>query len=147
MSAFVVDPETINRIIGFLLHSKRTNQRAGLWAEKHLSKIEFSLDDPQGLGQAMYNLNVSAVSQRYPGDDINDLPGSYEKGHLRPFAFRPMTTTGRFQALKSMRCWLYQCAEGTGPETALFKTFEEISRSLAMQIVDSLPEYDQADWG
>ena len=55
--------------------------------------------------------------------------------------------TNIIQAYKSLRCWLYQCAEGDVPETSLlYATMSRISDMLAHEIVQNLPQYDRAAW-
>ncbi len=47
----------------------------------------------------------------------------------------------------SLRCWMYQCSEGSVPETRLFKLMSAVSDSMAHSIVDRLPEVQRAPWG
>lgn len=51
------------------------------------------------------------------------------------------------QALKSLRCWLYQCSEGNVPEQPLFKALERYAGDLAFHIVAELPGWNAAEWG
>jgi len=150
MSAFVVEPKTINRVITWLESQCEKRQWIGTRAEEELGKIEFSLDREYiaDLGQAMYNLNINAVSQRYPGDEtIDTLPGSVTKdGKLMPYKYRADVVYTDLQAMKSLSCWLYQCSEGNVGETGLYKAFERISNLMAHHIITRLPQYDKAEW-
>ena len=140
MSAYVVDDETINRVVTHLDNDDR--------ARWNLEQIREALGtatvQPEALGLAMFKLNVEAVGQRYPDlKSIEDMPG--EIGHYE-YAHR-IELCGRVQALKSLECWLYQCSEGNVPERPLFQAMQSMAHSLAMDIVASTPEYERAKWG
>ena len=147
MSAFVVEPKIISRVLS-RLDSKRDDSLR-YTAERILNNIEFSLDDLHGLGQAMYNLNVNAVGQRYPDSKgIDDLPGCYSDGeHLDKFTFVRQLSVPVIWAYKALQCWLYQCAEGNVTETKLYKAFREIQATMADSIIYHIPEYESAPWG
>jgi hypothetical protein len=52
------------------------------------------------------------------------------------------------QVLKSLQCWLYQCNEGDVPTTALYGLFDnDVQLYLMSEIIDTLPEYQNAYWG
>ena len=149
MSAFVVEPKTINRIVTFLRTGLDRSEHISTTAQCKLREIEWDIETREqaaDLGQAMYNMNLNAVSQRYPDCDHNELPGTYtENGQLAPYKYSTVPT-GKIQALKSLEGWLYQCSEGNVDETALFKAFTYIRRSLATQIISDRPEYEKAEW-
>jgi hypothetical protein len=42
---------------------------------------------------------------------------------------------------------LYQCSEGDVPEQSLFKALESIISSIANEIIQAMPDYEQAPWG
>ena len=150
MSAFVVEPKTINRILFVLREKIKRSEWLGRMASEKLQEIEWDIESQEGaadLGQAMYNLNKNAVSQRYPTDETeDDLPGAYgDNGKLLPYRFRLEPCTD-VQGLKSLQCWHYQCAEGNVPEHALYKVFDRLGLYLAKHIVDRSPQYDKAEW-
>ena len=150
MSAFVVEPRTINRILGYLRESERAGQFMGGHSRRLLQSVEFDFlnrDDQANLGQAMYNMNVNAVSQRYPDDSLNSLPGTYHKEGVLDSYKVELVHVSAAQAYKSLQCWLYQCTEGNVTKNKLFQAFEKIAESLANEIVTSLPEYETAQWG
>lgn len=90
------------------------------------------------LGQKMWDLNQLALGYRY-GDEKEVLSYSF---------FDVSGLVSRIQMFKSLRCWLYQCAEGEIPEkSVLYRVFnEKISRFLAMRIIEDMFEYDRAEW-
>lgn len=149
MSAFVVDPKTVNRIVGYLAGQLRRGEYFGRTLEKELNRAEFSVDDrdnQSNLGLAMYNLNIHAVAQRYPGDTIQTLPGTYENGVLAPYQFDRLDGVTSIGAYKAIQCLLYQMSEGNVPESALYKALKSIKGKVAAHIVESLPEYEKAVW-
>jgi hypothetical protein len=142
MSAYVVKPETINRFLSFLQDEAIRGSSRVADFQKKLAELEWNLTDPADLGSALFNLNCRAVSGRYPDDrtraDQPGYPGEYRFEYV---------LTGQFQALKSLRCWLYQCAEGDIPEKSkLFKAFRDFSKSWALKLLEEVPEYQKAEW-
>jgi hypothetical protein len=93
------------------------------------------------LGYAMFQLNINAVDVRY---------GSGEAMRFRQLNYRYHVTAPvpLVQVLKSLQCWLYQCNEGAVPETALYQLFDnDVQLYLMNEIIDTLPEYQNAVWG
>ena len=138
MSAFLVEHKTINRIVSFFTSGKNSYYRRKL---KELNP-QFDLDTFKGretLGRAMFTLNIQVVHARYDSgvEDFGDLNYHYRT-----------EISHRYQALKSLRCWLYQCAEGNIPETSkLFQLLEKFSGEIALDIIKDTPEYEKALWG
>ena len=149
MSAFVVDPKTINRILGYLRAQARQRQHIATNAKRELGACEFEFEDQEdaaNLGLALYNLNIHAVSQRYPADTLNTLPGTYLDDQLCPYLFERVEGVSSIQAFKSMQCLTYQMSEGNVPESKLYKALETIESAICRHIVTNLPEYDKAVW-
>jgi hypothetical protein len=93
------------------------------------------------LGYAMFQLNSNAVDARY---------GNGEAAAFRTldYRFEHTDAVSLTQVLKSLQCWLYQCNEGDVPETELYKLFDDDIRLFLMNIIiDTLPEYQRAEWG
>jgi hypothetical protein len=80
---------------------------------------------------------------------VEERYGAGESKEFRPldFRFKRVPCANVYQALKSLNCWHYQCAEGDVPNTELFKGFSEIIHAIEGAIVSRIPEYDQAAWG
>ena len=155
MSAFVVDVETINGALGFL---NRAQHRQAMYAASTLKQAGYPVDDTDrlaALGQAMYDLNLEAVHQRYPDCETDDdLPGiigpkvyKFRLVGLSAVVFDADVPVTIYQALKSLECWHYQCSEGDVPERPLFQTMETVINYLQSAIISSLPEYERANWG
>jgi hypothetical protein len=130
MSAFIVEDKTINRVITYI---KQECYRDPFFHRRFLEGNGYcgSWDE---LAQAMYDLNKEAVDYRYKEENVqrkvrySELYGSL------------------YQALKSLDCFLYQCAEGKVPEKPLYKRLEFVQRHLLRQIVSSSQAYDEAEW-
>jgi hypothetical protein len=143
MSAFIVADKTINRIVNWL--DKALEETYGTITIRQ-KLLEQGFDTSvtgwaERLGYAMFQLNVIAVDVRYGGNVAKKFrPLDY---HYEVVAPVPMA-----QVLKSLQCWLYQCNEGDVPETALYGLFDnEVQLYLMTEIIDALPEYQNAYWG
>jgi hypothetical protein len=149
MSSFVVEPKTINRVLTFLRAGLDRSDHVSTTAQRKLREIKWDIETREqvaDLGQAMYNMNMNAVARQYPGCDQDELPGFItEDGKLFPFKYTAATVS-EIQALKSLEYWLCQCNHRNVDETALFKAFTYIRRSLSTQIIRRLPEYKKAEW-
>ncbi len=136
MSAFIVEPKTINRIITYL--ENEIIHRQNYMVARRLTKagVDFKYKDWKSrLAVRMHNLNVRAVNDRY--DEKLD------KNPLVSFSEEWVTTT---QAYKSLKCWLYQCTEGTCDRTRLYKQLYEISRDIAEFLLHSRSEFEKGEW-
>jgi hypothetical protein len=136
MSAFLVGKQTIDRILSFVSSECRKSEcfKGELARDLNVDFSDYGWGDT--LGQKMWELNQ--LAHRY-GD---------EKEVLRYLFFDVSGSVSRIQMFKSLKCWLYQCAEGEIPEKSiLYKVFShEIVRYLALRIVEETPEYDEAEW-
>jgi hypothetical protein len=139
MSAFMVRDETINRVIYWLSREVTKSD----WIKNKVQQT-LGLDcDKEGwqeqLGQAMFELNIARVNQRY---------GEGEAKNFRELNYRYTPAHGStIQVLKSLQCWLYQCMEGEVVKRLLFQFFDTvIEHHLMSSIISNLPEYDRAEW-
>jgi hypothetical protein len=143
MSAFIVADGTINYIVNWL--EKELEEVYGtIIIRQKLMEQGFDASESgwaEWLGQAMFQLNVIAIDVRY---------GSGEAKKFKPLAYlykatEPVPMT---QVLKSLQCWLYQCNEGDVHTTALYGLFDnDVQVYLMTEIIDALPEYQNAIWG
>ncbi|MGZ6278103.1 MAG: hypothetical protein ACXWPP_05495 [Ktedonobacteraceae bacterium] len=131
----MVEPTTINKILSWLSHEFRENAWLSQVADRY--KIDVKTTGwEQRLGQAMYALNIQAVNQRY-----------HEHQPVEAFVYSPYPYLSRIAAWKALGCWLYQCTEGTVPQTKLYQYFQEMEKVTALSIVKNLPEYEKSGWG
>jgi hypothetical protein len=137
MSAFLVEDETINRVVEWLSWEVTKSPRLKLSVERTLGSATRSASWEQELGHAMFQLNIDAVNDRY---------GDGEAATFRDFnySYRPAHGT-EIQVLKSPRCWLYQCREGEVVKKSLYRFFDTVVENYLMsKIICALPEYEQA---
>jgi len=128
MSAYVVEPETIGKIIsGLQFNESRRIQNLGVAVDAQR----------RTLAENMFNMNVAAVCARYPQDKPERYTFEYVSG--------PIPT--KIGLIKALNCFLYQCSEGDIPEWGLFKELDHIRYSLCYEYVANTPEYDKAMWG
>ena len=114
MSAFVVSNETMHRVVAAFVHF---NQFPDALASD--------------IGKMLFEMNHTAMLTRYGETDEN---GTYTYVERNP-------SIG--QMFKATECLLYQCSEGAGPETGLYKLTEAISDACAHELT-GLDDRDKA---
>lgn len=88
----------------------------------------------------MFELNIKGVISRY-GDDA---PQQFRELH---YSYKPEVASD-FQVLKSLDCWLYQCAEGVVMYDPFYTFFaEDVARFVMRKIINRLSGYERAEWG
>ena len=140
MSAYMVEDKTINRIVTWLSRAVATRY-ASFEGLARTYDVDLTSDKwDEKLAKAMFQLNCDGVNARY---------GKGEAEQFRPlnFTYTPEMYHSLVQVFKSLQCWKYQCSEGDIPKTKLYQFFTEVENHLALKIVDSLPEYQKAQWG
>ena len=130
MSAYVVEDSTINKIVSAI--ELVNNHRSDIFPNTPLG-LQCNIKD---LAEAMSNMNVRAVNQRYSG-----------KPEPNTFKYKSTSPAGRVQTYKALGCFLYQCSEGNVPNEWLYIALKEWESSLAHRIASSTEEYDSANWG
>ena len=67
-----------------------------------------------------------------------------------PYVFDSVTAPADADAwtrlIKTLGCYLYQCAEGRVPREPLYRALEAWERELAFWVVRRLPQYEAAPW-
>lgn len=142
MSAFIVEDGTINQIVSLLAESDSRCRLDTGWYIRRLKEAGYDLSNggAEKLGQDMFSLNVRSIEERYG-------KGGAAQFRDLDYVYRSMTTTRTMQAYKSLGCWLYQCCEGTVPESSLYKLMQEFKGAIAEHFVAQMPEYGSATWG
>jgi hypothetical protein len=133
MSAYVVEDKTINRIVSFLQHDRDND-----YIKHRLAKEcgVFTWTTPEDFGRMLFALNVRSVKERYPNDHDTYPPYQYQ-----------YEVCDRMQALKSLRCWLYQSCEGEVDQEPLYQIMDDYANRLALDLVSAMPQWDAAEWG
>lgn len=102
-----------------------------------IANIIKAIPTRETLADSLYIMNVRAFSARYDDATEKEIP--------RPdFTFRGQPNTCRL--LKLLQSYLYQCAEGNIPEEPLYKAMQDYERDLMQDIIEKLPEYEEAIW-
>jgi hypothetical protein len=153
MSAYVVDPKVINAIVSAIESAIRQEGRYPTrFPDLRYLKSQTIRDavqaDPAEFGRTLYAMNVNAVEQRYPGD--KEIPGTYSDGEkLDAYTYKriPSDMINKYQAYKSLGCYLYQCTEGDVDQLTLYKDLCELKAAMAEHFVENSDEYEKAAWG
>ena len=129
MSSFLVSYNNINRVL------------TGYYA--FCRNREFiSTEDLTKLGQKLLLMNLKALNQCY-GDKLTKENKDYA---LMYIYVDVAARLNKYQALKSMQCLSYQCSEGNVPKMKLYKWLNDQINILESNIIDSIPEYQKAEW-
>lgn len=147
MSCYIVDDRIINLIISGLNGSHGRRGQYCLQYEDLLPllRAQGSDEERQALGQVMFEINCASVDYRYDdkpsatwthGPDT--IPGEYTYNNRVPCNI--------YSLLKAIECWTYQsCESDECRDHPVYKALEYMSHRIALDIVNSLPEYEAAE--
>ena len=142
MSAYIVDNETINKVVSYL-YAKAAGPGPRIhWEATKLFKMGYDLTSGPScseLAHKMFDLNVAAVNSRY-----GEAAGEGFPLPAFAYAFTPAT---QIEVIKALNAWKYQCTEGQVPELALYKAMVEVHYLLCIDFVEGTEEYEAAPWG
>ena len=93
----------------------------------------------QAIAETLQVLNIRALQARYPSGWQAMLPPEAQR-------YEPSQTPTPIQLYKSLRGYLYQCAEGDVPADPVYQAIQRIADIVAAWVVAHLPEYDDAEW-
>lgn len=120
MSAFIVEDRVINNVLSGV-------------SRLEYYKLKKSL---KALGQSFLDLNYESVNYRYSS---NAFPRSFKHETILPCSWA--------QALKSLRCLIYQsCEIPYCKEHPVFKDMLEIESYFVDKILENLEAYQYASW-
>lgn len=160
MSCFIVDPKTVAAIANYI-----AAQINGGFNCTHLAvdiphefiesvSDKYNFAKPEFIFKKLYRLNWEAFNTRYEGRYPENLDQC--SADMRKFAEYDAPLTGMFehkieaqhwQMLKSMECFLYQCAESAEIENSVeYKTVRNMKNALKDRIVHNMAEYEAAEW-
>jgi len=141
MSAYMVDDNTINKIIATLYNKVRVSEY--YWSAEPLKNAGYDLrkkEDRQRLAIRMYALNRRSIRERYSRE-------AAKMDTQAGFTFQDTMPVSLVQTYKSIQCWKYQACEGTCDQASLYKLMSEVSNRLAHEIVTKSESYEKATWG
>jgi hypothetical protein len=142
MSAYIVDDETINKIVSYILAKALGPDSSIQWEATKLFKMGYDLTSSSScyeLAHKMFDMNVAAVNERYG-------KGEAEKFRPLDFQYRFVPAT-QIEVIKALKAWKYQCTEGRVPELALYTAMVEVHCLLCIDFVEKTEEYEAAPWG
>ena len=132
MSAFIVEKETVDRVVTAAIKLRGQHGRPTDRVDLVYGGTEY---ERQELGQKLYQMNCEAVGQRYR-----------EENPIPMYRFRKRITDSNIQLYKSIQCLLYQCAEGSVYKSDFYNELEQLQNRFANYILENTPEYDKAEW-
>jgi len=122
MSAFIISPETMQRVV----HA----------CDKfRVFPVVNGCESLDEIGNRLFALNNAAIAARY---------GAPEE--LETFRYRPLGQVPLVHMLKAAECLAYQCSEGNVPEHDDFKALERLLDLLRQEIIQAMPAYQAAPW-
>lgn len=136
----MVDNKTIQRILSFIYQTEYGSHAYHYsYVRGRLEELNYNLSEEglSELGTDMLSLNRAAVNDRY----------NEEVGVVEVFKFSLNLQVSKIQVLKSIQCYLYQCAEGDIPERELYKVLRQLEVAIMHSIINAMPEYEAATWG
>ena len=144
MSSFIIQDETINKLVNFFVTCSYSKEEFKPQITQEINKYGYDLNynqedknpDANNLGQRMKVLNKKAWNYKYNKRGDFDL-------------FKQDETLNEYeiyQILKSLQCFLYQCSEGNIPKDKLYITLSNIEKILISYIVSNLDEFKKAKW-
>jgi len=156
MSSFIVKNATINRIVNFCFWQSDSSLKYDI--QKELKSVGINLwgyyDDKEtdkalkNFGLELLRLNAMAFWVRYSESTFDAKKEIKEEVESFVYEDTPLQERTIYKVSKSIHCFLYQCSEGDIPETnELYKCLERIRDIIDSHIVNSLPEYEAAEWG
>ena len=132
MSAYIVNDNVVNRIVGLLWEDAVGSERTVSYYIVQLGYRPFN--KPKELARHMHNLNRFAIRERY----LQRVAYTHK--------YKEMWVTNKYQVLKDIQCFLYQCSEGRADKTRLFKALEKTETLLMSEIIRATEEYQNTKW-
>ncbi|MFW6282960.1 MAG: hypothetical protein ACOC1P_02815 [Minisyncoccales bacterium] len=142
MSSFLMDMQSLSNLANWFYFENNTHGTFKMCKKNILDflqghKIKHTQENwDKVFAELLYKNNCYALNQRY-GDDLNKFP---------EFEYKDPKKINIFQVLKSVQCWLYQCAEGDAEKKPIYKLMQDIEKILLNTIVSGLEGYKEAKW-
>ena len=139
MSAFMVNSNVMAKVVTAILlnletfDGESTCRTALLAAPTHAQK-----EAGAEIGRKLFLMNRRALHARYGYSDDNPLA---------QFFFERWADATPVEQFKAIHCLLYQCSEGTVPNSPLYEELNRSAGELAQRIVQDLADYDKASCG
>jgi hypothetical protein len=139
MSAFMVNTNVMAKVVTAILLNLDTfdgesTHRTALLA----APTDAQREAGSKIGRKLFLMNKRGLRERYGCSGDDQLP---------QFIFERWADATPVEQFKAIHCLLYQCSEGTVPNSPLYGELNRAAGELAQRIVQDLPEYDKASWG
>ena len=132
MSAYIVNDNVVNRIVGFLWADAVGSERI---VSYYITKLGYRpFDRPKELARHMHNLNRFAIRERY----LQRVAYTHK--------YKALLADDKYQTLKDLKCFLYQCSEGRVEKTRLYKALEKTETLLMSEIIRATEIYQNTKW-
>jgi hypothetical protein len=137
MSSYLVDDKSLCLIATYLVKCKNTNENTGL-TDIHYPCGEELDDKIKALAIKLKKMNVKALDIRY---GIGKVKAALELSYSRS-----TINDSKYQVLKSIECYLYQCSEGAVIKSKLYKAIKNEMYALGFELVKNTPAYEKVKW-
>lgn len=160
MSAYVVDPRTIDYLVAWAQRKQRDGLRArvrtadtaipeeiqhavkvyGDWTVIHLDQLT-----PTDMGRILMAENVRSVRSRYPHESADNIPGPCDQRRVWSYTFQPvpLDSLRASWVVRSCDCLDYQSCETDDWRETLAHAIVEAIRESAITVLVG----DDAPWG
>lgn len=142
MSAFVIDTDCMDRVVGALCARTQYGPILPTFAGVHTQ----SSDGPTAIGRKLFVMNVAGVLDRYE-DQQSDEYAWVMTYRAAPCSRGPASFAELAAGLKALHCLKYQASEGDIPQAPIFKELEAAIGQLADAAMGLSSDYEQAPWG
>jgi hypothetical protein len=146
MSAFVVDKKDVDAILSAVhIPGDRLCWRGT--SGTPLDHEYCALDDASmhSVGKMLLAECIASVSYRYPGDAPDELPGPSPMPRPEEYQYeQPRILPTPIQAIKLLRCYIYQSCEHPGWEGSEAKRFCDTATN---KLITQVRGYAEAPWG
>ena len=139
MSAYQVNEGCLYNVLTLIAKSGGYGEHY----DKAKDIIQMAKDKPAKLFDQLARLNIYALTERYDSrmaDMVSELKYN-EQAYTKAQMYQ-----NKYQLLKSLSCYNYQCSEGNAIKEDLHKVCESISHEQAYIIVSDLKQYQDAKW-
>lgn len=158
MSCFIMNADTIGYISNFIAdYIIGGYNTTGLYVsvpDEFIREVTKTTDVWKNVYLKLYSLNYMAFEVRYEGRHGENLADCLE--FMRDYEQHNKRIHNRddrevqpyhYQLLKSIQCYLYQCAESEKlMNSTTFKAVKKFEDALTSFIINALPEYQAAEW-
>ena len=144
MSAFIVDYKTIDNILSLRLNHDFLRDYCYFKSEFQEIIENFNNDwniyeDLENLGKEFLKLNIESVNYRYNDNESEDYANFYK--------FNCINKVSIAQALKSLKCLMYQsCEVENYKENPTYKKMEKLEKIITDAFIYTNEEYSNAEW-